>query len=199
MEVWVGGGNGPEEIDGCVPDGMMAMDVEELAARAVKAVEGHLIGVNCGPAGTQEGSRCADVGGRWGSKRRIQRDVVGISAVEGTARSAEPLPGPLNMALLVQMARDWNLACSRLRMSASAQRCWWMKRRVARAMMVRLPVAAGVRNAIRSLRRSSHSPISGVSMKHRGVAPAEEHRLLIWKEGADGGEVELHAGSLWRW
>jgi hypothetical protein len=95
MEVWVGGRNGPEEIDGCVPDGMMAMDVEELAARAVKVVEGHLIGVNCGPAGTQEGSRCADVGGRWGSKRRIQRDVVGISAVEGTARSAELLPGAL--------------------------------------------------------------------------------------------------------
>jgi hypothetical protein len=54
MEVWVGGGNGPEEIDGCVPDGMMLMDVEELVAIAVKAVEGHLIGVNCGPAGTQE-------------------------------------------------------------------------------------------------------------------------------------------------
>ena len=30
MEVWLGGGNGPD------PDGMMAMDFEELAARAVK-------------------------------------------------------------------------------------------------------------------------------------------------------------------
>ena len=36
MEVWLGGGNGPEEVDGRVSDGMMAMDVEELAARAVK-------------------------------------------------------------------------------------------------------------------------------------------------------------------
>ena len=44
----------------------MAMDVEKLAARAVKAVEGHLIGVNGGPARTQEGSRCADVGRRKG-------------------------------------------------------------------------------------------------------------------------------------
>ena len=30
MEVWLGGGNGPD------PDGTMAMDFEELAARAVK-------------------------------------------------------------------------------------------------------------------------------------------------------------------
>ena len=41
----MGGGNSLEEVDGCVSDGMMAMDVEELAARVVKAVEGHFIGV----------------------------------------------------------------------------------------------------------------------------------------------------------
>ena len=45
---------------------MVAVDVEELAARAVKAVEGRLIGIGGGAAGTQEGSRCADVGGRGG-------------------------------------------------------------------------------------------------------------------------------------
>ena len=44
---------------------MVAVDVEELAAGAVEAVEGHLIGIDGGAAGTQEGSRCADVGGRW--------------------------------------------------------------------------------------------------------------------------------------
>ena len=34
--------------------------------------------------------------------------------------------------------------------------------------------------------------VSGVGMKHRGVAPAEEERMEFWKEGAGGGEVELH-------
>ena len=53
MEEWVGG-NGLEEVDGHVLDGMMAMDVEELAAKAVKAMEGYFIGVDAGPAGTQE-------------------------------------------------------------------------------------------------------------------------------------------------
>ena len=42
----------------------------------------------------------------------------------------------------------------------------------------------------------SNSPISGVGIKHRGVTPAEEDRLDIWKEEAGGGEVELHAGFL---
>ena len=85
-------------------------------------------------------------------------------------------PEPLNMELLAQMARDWNPAWSRLRMSAPAQRCW-MKRRVASL----LPL---------------DGPVSGVSVKHRGVATAEEERLEIWKEGAGGGEVKLHAGFL---
>ena len=34
-------------------------------------------------------------------------------------------------------------------------------------------------------------PVSGVDMKHRG-APAKEKRMEFWKEGAGGGEVELH-------
>jgi hypothetical protein len=49
------------------------MDVEKLAAGAVKAVEGHIIGVDGGAAGPQEGRRT------WGggSNRRIQRrDMV---------------------------------------------------------------------------------------------------------------------------
>ncbi len=33
-------------------------------------------------------------------------------------------------------------------------------------------------------------------MKHRGVALAEEERMEFRKEGAGGGEVELHAGFL---
>ena len=65
MKVWWR--KSPEEVDSRV-----------MAVRAVKAVEGHLIGVNGGPEGTQEGSRYADVsedaGG--GSKRRIRRDMA---------------------------------------------------------------------------------------------------------------------------
>jgi hypothetical protein len=74
----VGGGDGVEQVDGCIPHSMVAVDVEELAAGAVKAVEGRLIGIGGGAAGTQEGSRCADVGGRGGggSKRRIRREMV---------------------------------------------------------------------------------------------------------------------------
>ena len=89
---------------------MMAMDVEKLAARAVKAVEGHLIGVNGGPARTQEGSRCADVGRRkgGGSKRRIRRDMVysqGERKKEYRPLKAPPgplshRPEPLNIELM---------------------------------------------------------------------------------------------------
>ena len=78
MEVYVGGGDGVEQVHGCIPHSMVAVDVEELAAGVVKAVvvEVRLIGIDGGAAGTQEGSRCADVGGRGGSKRRIRRDMV---------------------------------------------------------------------------------------------------------------------------
>ena len=56
MEEWV-----EEKVYGCVPHGMVAVDVEELAAGAVKAV-----GIDGRAARTQEGSRCADVGRRGG-------------------------------------------------------------------------------------------------------------------------------------
>ncbi len=102
------------------------------------------------------------------------------------------------MEFSAQMARDWNPAWRRLRTRASAQRCW-MKRRVARAVMVRLPGAAGVRNWTRSFRRTlfpKDGPVAGVAVQQRGVAPAEEERMEFWKEGPGGGEVELHAGFL---
>ena len=72
----MGGGDGVEQVDGCIPHSMVAVDVEELAAGAVKAVEGRIIGINGRDAGTQEGSRCADVGARRGSKRRRRRDML---------------------------------------------------------------------------------------------------------------------------
>ena len=70
------GGDGVEKVDGCVPHGMVAVEVEELAAGAVEAVEGRLVGIDVRAARTQEGSRCADVGRRGGSNRRIRRDMV---------------------------------------------------------------------------------------------------------------------------
>ena len=79
----MGGGDGVEKVYGCVPHGMVAVDVEELAAGAVEAVEGRLVGIDGRAARTQEGSRCADVGRRGGgSKRRIRRDMVVYSRGE---------------------------------------------------------------------------------------------------------------------
>ena len=60
------GGDGVEQVDGCVPHNMVAVDVENLAAGAVETVERRIIGNDGGAAGTQEGFRCADVGGRGG-------------------------------------------------------------------------------------------------------------------------------------
>ena len=56
----MGGGDGVEQVDGCVPHNMVAVDVEKLAAEALEAVEGRIIGIDGGAAATQEGSRCAD-------------------------------------------------------------------------------------------------------------------------------------------
>ena len=94
MEVWVEETARRRSMVVRVQDGMMAMDVEKLAARAVKAVEGHLIGVNGGPAGIQEGSRCADGGG--GSKRRIRRDMVYLQGERKEYRPLKAPPGPLS-------------------------------------------------------------------------------------------------------
>ncbi len=42
----MGGGDGVEKVDGCVSHGMVAVDVEELAAGAVEAVKGRLVGID---------------------------------------------------------------------------------------------------------------------------------------------------------
>ena len=58
----MGVGDGVEQVDGCIPHSMGAVDVEELAARAVKAVEGRLIGIDGGAAcsaQTSEDARAA--------------------------------------------------------------------------------------------------------------------------------------------
>ena len=37
-----------------------------------------------------------------------------------------------------------------------------------------------------------NGPVNGVGMKHLGVTPAEEEGMEFRKEGASGGEIELH-------
>ena len=60
----VRGSDGVEQIDGGIANGVVAVDVEELTGRAVKAVEWHVVGVDSATTRTKDGSRSADVGGR---------------------------------------------------------------------------------------------------------------------------------------
>jgi hypothetical protein len=56
--------DGVEQVDGGIANGVVAVDDEELAGRAVKAVEWHVVGVDCATTGTEDGARSADIGGR---------------------------------------------------------------------------------------------------------------------------------------
>ena len=73
------GGDGVEKVDGCVQHSMVAVDVEKLAAGAVEAVEGRLVGIDGGAARIQEGSRCADVGRRGGGGVKAYTEGHGYS------------------------------------------------------------------------------------------------------------------------
>ena len=42
----MGGGDGLEEVESCVSNGVVAMDIQELTAGVVEAVEGHIIGID---------------------------------------------------------------------------------------------------------------------------------------------------------
>jgi hypothetical protein len=42
----VRGGDGVEQVDGGVADGIVAVNVEELTGGAVEAVEGHVVGID---------------------------------------------------------------------------------------------------------------------------------------------------------
>ena len=50
-----------QEVDGGIANGIVAMDVEELTGRAVKAVKWHVIGVDCATTRTEDGVRSADI------------------------------------------------------------------------------------------------------------------------------------------
>ncbi len=98
----MGEGDGIEKVDGCVPYGMVAVNVEEMAA-----VEGRLIGIDGGAARTQVRSRCADVGGRGGGVKGqteghgvFEGGAEGVPAVESPTRSAEPATRALEDGVL---------------------------------------------------------------------------------------------------
>jgi hypothetical protein len=74
----VGGGDGVEKVDGCVPHGMVAVDVEELAAGAVEVVEGRLVGIDGGAADTNK----VPVRRRRKTRGRLRRDNIVYSRGE---------------------------------------------------------------------------------------------------------------------
>jgi hypothetical protein len=53
--------DGVEQVDGGIANGIMAVDVEKLTGRAVKAVKWHVVGVDCATTRTEDGTRSADV------------------------------------------------------------------------------------------------------------------------------------------
>ncbi len=53
--------DGVEQVDGGIANGIVAVDVEELTGRAVKAVKWHVIGDDCAITSTEDGARSADV------------------------------------------------------------------------------------------------------------------------------------------
>ena len=55
------GSDGVEQVDGGIANGIVAVDVEELAGRVVKAVKCHVVGVDCATTRTEDGARSADV------------------------------------------------------------------------------------------------------------------------------------------
>ena len=57
----VRGGDGVEQVDGGIANGIVAVDVEKLTGRTVEAVKWHVVGVDCATTGTEDGARSADV------------------------------------------------------------------------------------------------------------------------------------------
>jgi hypothetical protein len=53
--------DGVEQVDGGIANGIVAVDVEELTGRTVKAVKWHVVGVDCAATRTEDGARSADV------------------------------------------------------------------------------------------------------------------------------------------
>ena len=54
-------GDGVEQVDGGIANGIVAVDIEKLAGRTVEAVEWHVVDVDCATTGTKDGARSADV------------------------------------------------------------------------------------------------------------------------------------------
>ena len=76
--------DGIEKNDGCVPHGMVAVDVEELATGVVDEVEGRLVGIDGGAARKQATGKVPvrrRRKTRGGGNRRIRRDMVYLRGV----------------------------------------------------------------------------------------------------------------------
>ncbi len=53
--------DGVEQVDGAIANGIVAVYMEELTGRAIKAVKWHVVGVDCATTKTEDGARSADV------------------------------------------------------------------------------------------------------------------------------------------
>ena len=52
--------DGVEQVDDGIANGIVAVGVEELTGRAVKAVKWHVVGVDCATTRTEDGARSAE-------------------------------------------------------------------------------------------------------------------------------------------
>ncbi len=55
------GSDGVEQVDGGIANSVVAVDVEELSGRVVKAVKWHVVRVDCATIKTEDGARSGDV------------------------------------------------------------------------------------------------------------------------------------------
>ena len=67
------GSDGVEQVDGGIANGVVAVDVEELTGRAVKAVEWHVVGLDWATTRTGDRARSADVR-RRGRKQKAHAE-----------------------------------------------------------------------------------------------------------------------------
>ena len=72
----VRGSDGVEQVGGGIENGIVAVDIEELAGRTVEAVEWHVVGVDLRPQEQRmrPGAPTSEYTG--GSKRSMRRDIV---------------------------------------------------------------------------------------------------------------------------
>jgi hypothetical protein len=103
----VRGSDGVEQVDGGIANDIVAVDLEELTGRAVKAVKWHVVGVDCATTRTEDGTRSADVRRRGREKeahaerhRIFDRRAEGVPTIEDPIWAVEPPAGALEAGAL---------------------------------------------------------------------------------------------------